>query len=688
MQKTDNQKKTDNPLISKLFIGLVLAIFAAETTVMLAFHFFLETLRLSPLVEGLADSLVLVISLIPVLYFLFYRPLSSQIARHKQDLAAIQGLKTGYGVIIRTAMDGFWLIDIKGRILEVNDSYCRLTGYSRQELLAMSVFDLRAQEKPEDTKRHIQRIIESGGELFESKHRCKDGRIVDLDVSVNYLDVEGGRLFAFLRDITGHKKTQRELEEANAVNSSLIQAIPFGIDIVDEEGNILYLNPRLESVFGKEAIGKKCWELYRDDKQQCDDCPLRGGIVSGETAAIETSRVFGGRSFQISHTGMIYQGKKAILEVFQDITERKNTAAMLERLGTAVRQTADIVTITDRDGKIEYVNPAFEAQTGYKAEEAVGNTPRLLKSGQQGRDFYEGLWKTILSGEVFRGVLVNRTKAGRLYYSEKTITPIKDKQGNITGFVSTEKDITARKTLEEELTRTNKELWELDRLKKEFLNMASHELRTPIAIVKEGVTQLSEGMAGAIDPKQKRLSEISLRNISRLVRVVDNIFEVSEIEFEKPAPKKEWIDIAELAKSALTDFLPLAKDKGLEIKENFPPAKVMLSAEKTGIIKVWSNLISNAVKSTERGHIEIKIVENPDTVECSVSDTGTGVAPENLPKVFDKFQQFNRGFGPGERGTGLGLAIAKGIVELHKGKIGAESRLGEGSRFTFVLPKN
>ena len=166
MQKTDNQKKTNNPSISRLFIGLVLAIFVIETAVMLAFHFFLETLRLSPLVEGLADSLVLVISLIPVLYFLFYRPLSSQIARHKQDLAAIQGLKTGYGVIIRTAMDGFWLIDIKGRILEVNDSYCRLTGYSRQELLAMSVFDLRAQEKPEDTKRHIQRIIESGGERF------------------------------------------------------------------------------------------------------------------------------------------------------------------------------------------------------------------------------------------------------------------------------------------------------------------------------------------------------------------------------------------------------------------------------------------------------------------------------------------------------------------------------------------
>lgn len=559
----------DSPPLNRLYIGLVLAILVIETVVMLAFHFFLEAWHLSPLVEGLADSLVLVIFLIPALHFLFYRPLSLEITRYKQALGTIQGLKIGYDVIVRTAMDGFWLTDIKGRILEVNDSYCSLIGYSRQELLAMSLFDLRAQEKPEDTKRHIQRIIESGSDRFETKHCCKDGRIVDLEVSVNYLDVEGGRLFAFLHDIT----------------------------------------------------------------------------------------------------------------------ERKKRQFLLEKLAVAVRQTADIVVITDKDGKIEYVNPAFEAQTGYKAEEVIGKTPRVLKSGQQDRSYYERLWQTILAGEVFRGALVNKKKDGQLYYSDKTITPIKDKQGKIINFVSTDKDITARKKIEDELNRANKELWELDRMRNEFINMASHELRTPIAIVKEGVTQLTEGMPEEIGQKQKRLAEISLRNINRLVRVVDNIFEVSEIEFEKPAPKKELIDIVESAKTALADFLPTAKVKGLEIKENFPPAKVMFSADKIAVNRVWSKLISNAVKFTERGHIEIKVTQTAETVECSVSDTGIGIAPENLPKVFDKFQQFNRGFGPGERGTGLGLAIAKGIVELHKGRIWAESKLGEGSKFSFSLPK-
>ncbi len=650
-------------------------------------HFYLSNLRLSSLLEGFLDSLTLAVLLTPVLYCLFYRPLSSQIARYKQTLETIQGLKTGYGVVIRTAMDGFWLTDIQGRILEVNDAYCRLTGYSRQELLTMPISEVEAREKPEDTQRHIQRIIESGSDRFESKHRCKDGRIVDLEVSVNYLAVEGGRLFAFLRDITERKKRQRELEEANALNSSLIQAIPFGVDIVDAEGNILYLNPRLESVFGKEAIGKKCWEFYRDDKSQCDNCPLRGGIILGQTSTIEVSGAFGGRTFQIVHTGMNYQGKIAILEIFQDITAHKQAQIRLEKLAVAVRQTADIVVITDTEGKIEYVNPAFEARTGYKAEEAVGKTPRILKSGQQGRDFYEGLWKTILSGEVFRGVLVNRTKDGQLYYSEKTITPIKDEHGVITNFVSNDKDVTARKKMEEELLKANKELWELDRMKNEFINMASHELRTPIAIIREGISQMVEGLHGEFTPKQKSFLDKSFKNVNRLIRVVDNIFDISEVEFQKLTPKKEPVNITTLIRRVIADFSSSARAKGLEIKEDLPQEEIVLYAEEKRIKQVLANLVSNAVKFSEKGYIEIKVIDKGDALECSVQDTGIGIAGENLPKVFDKFQKFGRDVGPGERGVGLGLAIAKGLIDLHKGKIWVESRPGEGSRFSFTLPK-
>ena len=685
MKRANIHKEGQRPL--KLFIELLLAILIVEMLVMLLLHLFIEPLHLSAIAEGLLDSFSLVIFLFPILYFLFYRPLSLEIARYKQSMERVQELKTGYNVIIRAAMDGFWIIDTQGRLLDVNDAYCRLTGYSRQELLAMSIADVEALEKPEDTQRHIQQIMKTGSDRFETRHRAKDGRIVDMEVSVNYLDTDNGRIFAFLRDITERKKNLEQLLESNAINQSLIQTIPFGMDIVNEEGNILYLSPRLEAALDEEAIGKKCWQLYRDDKQQCRDCPLRKEIVPGETASIETDGVFGGRSFQINHSGMIYQGKKAVLEIFQDISERKKTEVSLEKLAVAVRQTADIIVITDRNGNIEYVNPAFETQTGYKIEEVLGKTPRILKSGIQDKSFYERLWKTILSGEVFRGVLINKKKDGRLYYSEKTITPIKDKDGNIYSFISTDKDITERKKAEEELLRLNKELLELDRMKSEFINMASHELRTPIAIMREGISQVVEGLRGEMPAQQKRFLSISLSNIDRLIKIVDSIFDISEIEYSRGELDRELTDITALARETIANFSQQAKDKGLEIKQGFPGKKIELDIDKARIKQVFANLISNAFDFTDQGSIEISIQEKDAIIECSVSDTGRGIPEALLPGIFGKFQQSGKSYGPGAKGVGLGLAIAKAIVERHKGRIWVESKLGQGATFSFSLPK-
>ena len=559
--------------MNRLYIGLVLAILVTETAVMLVFHVFLETWHLSPLAEGLTNSLVLVIFLLPVLHFSFYRPVSSQIARYKQALESIQELQTIYGVIIRTAMDGFWLIDIMGRILEVNDSYCRLTGYSRQELLAMSVFDLRAQEKPEDTKRHIQRIIESGGDRFESHHRCKDGRIVDLEVSVNYLDVDGGRLFAFLRDITERKLVEREMTELNILNQVLVKTIPFGMDVVDAEGNVLYLSPRLEALFGKEAIGKKCWELYKDDKIQCKDCPLKSTTAAGLTDTIETFGVFGGRSVQISHTSMEYQGKKVLLEIFQDITERKR--------------------------------------------------------------------------------------------------------------------------YEEELIAANHELVKLERMKTEFITTVSHELRTPLGIMREGVSQVVEGLHGEITEGQRQYLGKSLGHMERLTRIVNSILEIANLEAGKIGLRMESVDIAALAREMIRMFEPAAQNKNVEIRAHFSsrgeplcsPEKIVLRGDRNKLGQVFTSVIDNAVKFTEKGHIEVQIQETADTVECVVSDTGRGMTKEASANVFDKFQQFGREYGPGQKGVGLGLAITKGIIELHKGRIWIESEFGKGTKVSFSLPK-
>ncbi len=178
-------------------------------------------------------------------------------------------------------------------------------------------------------------------------------------------------------DITGHKQAVEALMASNEFNKSLLQTIPFGMDIVNEDGNILFLNESFKQHFGKDALGKKCWDLYRDDKKQCSDCPLHAGITIGETQTYETNGVLGGKTFEIYHTGMIFNGQKAMLEAFIDITEHKQAEETLQKSEAAFRLLAEampqIVWITDPAGLNIYFNKQWVDFTGLTLEESYGN---------------------------------------------------------------------------------------------------------------------------------------------------------------------------------------------------------------------------------------------------------------------------------------------------------------------------
>lgn len=155
--------------------------------------------------------------------------------------------------------------------------------------------------------------------------------------------------------------------------------------------------------------------------------------------------------FSLNRVGV--EGGQMVIGVARDVTLSRRTEDAVQKLSSAIEQTADSVVITDLRGVIEYVNPAFERNTGFRREEALGHTPRIVKSGKHDAAYYERLWQTILRGEVFRGVFINRRKGGSLYYEEKTITPLKDENGAITHFVSTGKDVTERMEAQERLDR-------------------------------------------------------------------------------------------------------------------------------------------------------------------------------------------------------------------------------------------
>ena len=243
------------------------------------------------------------------------------------------------------------------------------------------------------------------------------------------------------------------------------------------------------------------------------------------------------------------------------------------------------------------------------------------------------------------------------------------------------------KELYRELEKKNAELQKLDNLKSEFVSTVSHELRTPLTIIKGALSQIVEGLYGPVSNEQKEKLEMALRGTDLLKRIINDLLDIAKLEEKKVTLNRERLDLSQLVRDTAESCRSLAQDKGLTIQVKIPPAPVQIEADRDRITQVLTNLIGNAVKFTEQGGIQVSVAQEAGQAVCRIKDTGRGIAKENLPKVFDKFQQFGKSFSPGQEGTGLGLSICKGIIELHKGDIWVDSTLGQGTEFAFSLPQ-
>lgn len=257
-------------------------------------------------------------------------------------------------------------------------------------------------------------------------------------------------LAARVRELSGQKRATERLLRA------LLDHTPFPVGLFNRRRQALYLNHAWRALTGGTAaqtpVGQSC-ELFLDCDQRHGGCPLLTAAGAALDVREGIATAAGGRPVPVLHSAaMLTQLDEAlIVETFVDISAHERTEAETAKLAEALAQTADAVVITDAQGVIEYVNPAFERVTGYSRAEALGRTPRLVKSGRHDAAFYRRLWQTILAGEVFRDVFVNRRKNGELYYEGKTITPLKGPDGHLSHFVSTGKDITERMRIQERL---------------------------------------------------------------------------------------------------------------------------------------------------------------------------------------------------------------------------------------------
>lgn len=337
----------------------------------------------------------------------------------------------------------------------------------------------------------------------------------------------------------------------------------------------------------------------------------------------------------------------------------------------------DGMLVVNREGFIMMMNHEAEVMFGWDIREAAGKSfIELIPCEDEKGNFIsykDRIMSLALSGKTpVHSISYYYREDNSKFPANVTASPIIYEE-KIIGAIGIFRDISKEK--------------EIDKMKTDFISTVSHEIRTPLTTIREGVSQALDGILGEVTEKQKEVFSIVLEDSDRLKRIIDNLLDVSKIEAGKVELRKELIDIVELVKGVASAFALQSEERGLKISAYFSKAKLRLYVDKDRIIQVFTNLVGNALKFTAHGAIDISLLEAEDKVECSVSDTGRGIGKEDLPRLFSKFQQFGRAHGPGEMGTGLGLSISKGIVELHKGKIWAESELNKGTKISFSLPK-
>lgn len=251
---------------------------------------------------------------------------------------------------------------------------------------------------------------------------------------------------------------------------------------------------------------------------------------------------------------------------------------------------------------------------------------------------------------------------------------MRDNEGKKIGTVALFQDISREK--------------EVERLKNELISTVSHELRTPLATMKEFVSIISDGIAGAVTPEQNEYLNIVMSNMNRLGRMINDLLDISKLESGRMELKKRLVDLALLIKDQINSFKAEAENKKIGLTANLPLKLPLLYIDSDRIAQVLVNLIGNALKFTPQGgRVIVQAEEREGNILVEVIDSGVGIAKENFSKLFDRFQQIDRKPGSGAKGTGLGLAISKSIIELHKGKIWIESQLNKGTKLIFTLPK-
>ncbi|HEY6095878.1 MAG TPA: PAS domain S-box protein [Gallionellaceae bacterium] len=415
------------------------------------------------LVTAAIDASLLVALLAPILYLLLFRPLARHLRKREEaELALRQSQEAQFQEMLRTSLDGFWMNDERGRFLEVNDAYCSMIGYSRSELLNMGIQDIEAVETPEATTAHLQELFSIGYVFFETRHRRKDGEILDMEISATAVNFENARVYCFIRNITARKKAETALREAEEKFHDLFENAPdMFVSVETGSGRIIECNQTLVRKTGyskEEIIGRSILDMYHQD---CHDLlrPLFLAFMeTGEAHAEELQlRCKDGSTIDVSlNTSAIRNKDGAIIRsrsIWRDITARKLADADLRLQGEITANAAEgIALIRAGDATFQYTNRRFELLLGYAPGELIGKPLSVICAPAQksSQDTVAEINGRLTEGGEYSGELLNLRKDGMPIWTHIHVSTVTHPRlGPL--WIVYQTDISARKRSDEAL---------------------------------------------------------------------------------------------------------------------------------------------------------------------------------------------------------------------------------------------
>ncbi|MCX6782060.1 MAG: PAS domain S-box protein [Candidatus Magasanikbacteria bacterium] len=605
-----------------------------------------------------------------------------------------------------------------GKVIDINASFTEIAGFKRSEAIGKTTEELGLWANFSERDKVVDDLLKGvpvKGRVIQ--FRIKSGEIIIGNFFAELITVGQEKIIlSSINDITEKVKAEEKLRLSEERYRNVVEKAAESI-VIAQDGKLKFFNPQVLLITGysrkeleampfimlvhpddrkmvaerytKRLKGEKTVETYpfRIVNKRGEQIwgEIRSVLITweGKPATLSFLQEITGRKRAEDALNArvveVEKAKKAMVDVLEDIGREKSIseslAKDLEKFKLAVDGASDLIVITDINAKIVFANRAAERITGFKIDEMIGHDPGELWGGQMNTEYYKRMWQIIKKDKkVFSGEFINKRKNGETYDAEVHVSPIMDKSGDIIFFVSIEKDITQAK--------------EVDRMKTEFVSIASHQLRTPLTTMKwyaELLVAAEKDLSKKHSDYVHRIYDSSLK----MVRLVNDLLNVSRIETGKKfAIEKKSTDMVSLVKRAIADQSVAVMQSDIKIELVDWPEHIKMMVDEEKMYQVFQNLINNAVKySNPGGKVEVRIELSDGNSIFSVKDMGLGIPLNQQGRVFEKFFRGENVTNAGKAGTGLGLYIVKAIVEGHGGRIWFESGKKTGTIFYFELSK-